>query len=389
MKNRKGKKNANPNPASAPVVTDATESAPVAAPTEIPVIAHTLEGDPIRDPADLPGSRTGALTFDEALEAAGQPEAAPLKEEKEKTVRKVAPEKTEESKPVNRIEREGADFRLFIMGEKRGSYAFYATAAHAFEAEVGRPPAKGEYPNGDSKPETPPAVINESRIIVSMGKGFDVFFNGKFAGWKPTRDEAEEFLTRVKTREAAKANGETPAPTETMADALKINGHAPAGSAIVLPTEVPAKSEKSPKTAKKASKKDKKAADPGAVSPELAAHCAETVRQAGIEAETGRIRESLITLKALSSGYGPDAIAKFLADLPEEFIRAEAERRGLLKPASSPANGNGTKRSHPGPSEGHRELTKKAWEIARKLAAEKGGKPQDHMKEAWSGLVRD
>jgi hypothetical protein len=357
------------------------------------------------------------------LEAAGQPEAAPLKEEKEKTVRKVAPEKSEEAKPVNRIEREGADFRLFIMGEKRGSYAFYATAAHAFEAEVGRPPVKGEYPNGGTKPETPPAVVNGSRISAARdSKGFDVFFNGKFAGWKPSLPEAEEFLTRVKTREAAKETPkapETPAPTGTMADALKINGRAPADSAIVLPTEVPAKSEKSPKTAKKASGGRKKTADPspadpGAVSPELAAHCAETVRQAGIEAETGRIRESFKTLSVLApapstpglaaflrafdslktlsieaAADNPEALAGLFAAIPDDLLRAEAERRGLLKPASSPANGNGTKRSHPGPSEGHRELTKKAWEIARKLAAEKGGKPQDHMKEAWSGLVRD
>ncbi|MGO9016721.1 MAG: hypothetical protein ACLQVJ_00060 [Syntrophobacteraceae bacterium] len=343
------------------------------------------------------GPASTELTFEEAVEAASQPEAAPaievetdspafaakveaaagtpLKEEKEKKVRKVAPAKDPETKPVNRIEKEGADFRLVIMGEKRGPYAFYTTAAHAFEAEVGRAPVKGEFPK-DWKPETPPAVVNGCRISAADdGKGFNVYFNGKFAGWKPTLPEAEEFLTRVKTREAAKEAARAGAPP--------------------IPTEQPASTEKPTKPAKTESKRGKKAADPspadpGAISPELAAHCAETVRQAGVEAEVGRIRESLITLKALSAGYGPDAIAKFLADLPEDLLRAEAERRGLLKPASSPAaNGNGTKRSHPGPSEGHRELTKQAWVIARQLAAEKGGKPQDHMKEAWGKLVRD
>lgn len=354
------------------------------------------------------------LSFEEALEAAGQPAAearealaewtgvadgpetatppaeapAELKEEKEsparetgsaaeapaKRVRKTEQPAAEAPKPVNRIEKEGADFRLIVATEPRGSYAFYATAAKAFKAEVGRRPVIGEFPNGDPKPEAAPKVVNGCRIQAAEGGGYNVYLDGNFYGWKKDLGEAEAYLARIKTDAAAKLAAKV-AP-----EAAKTPG-TPA-----VPAEDPAPTEKSPKPAKTESKRGKKAADPGpAISPELAAHCAKTVLEAGVEAEAGRIRESLITLKALSAGYGPDAIAKFLADLPEGFIRSEAERRGLLKPASKPTNGN----RGPANREAHVELTKKAWVRARELAAEKGGKPQDHMKEAWSGLVRD
>ncbi len=163
--------------------------------------------------------------------------------------------------------------------------------------------------------------------------------------------------------------------------------------AEAVPSEVPVQAEKSPKPAETESKTDKKTADPtptpGAISPELAAHCAETVRQAGIEAETERVRQSLLTLKALAADAGAgnaEALAALLAAVPADLFRAEAERRGLLKAA---AKRTGVDRRDPALKAEHAELTKKAWVRARELAKEKGGAPQSHMKEAWSGLVRD
>ncbi len=335
----------------------------------------------------------GGLSLEEAFEAARQPEAAPtdpapapLKEEKESAretvpapetpagkTRKTGKPPAEAPKPVNRIEREGADFRLFIAGEKRGSYAFYATASHAFEEAVGRPPVKGEYPNGDRKPETPPAVVNGCRIRAAVdGNGFDVFFDGKFRGWKKDLGEAETYLARLKTEAAAKLTAALAPPP-----------------AAAVPSEVPVQAEKSPKPAKTESKTVDPVPGPGAISPELAAHCAETVRQAGIEAETERVRQSLLTLKALAADVGAgnaEALAALLAAVPEDLFRAEAERRGLLKAA---AKRTGVDRRDPALKAEHAELTRKAWVRARELAKEKGGAPQSHMKEAWAGLVRD
>jgi hypothetical protein len=354
---------------------------------------------PAQAGTDFHTALADAIAIRDAAPAPAQA-SAPLKEEKEK----------EAPKPPNRIEKEGPDFRLIVAGEKRGVYAFYASAAAAFENEVGRRPVVGEWPNGETKNGSPPAVINESRIkAAENGPGFDVFLDGKFAGWNLDLAGAEALLARVKAREAEKLAAKAAAPPVP----------APA------PTEVPAEAGNSPKPAKKGPggrKKTTEAPAPSAgeapsleeAGKALAEHCAKTVQVAGVEAEVERIGQACQTLKCLPAPADPsrigdfrrhikaaiasyaedvdgrrDAMAFILAEAADDLLRAEAERRGLLKPTATATRGNGTHRSHPGPSEEHRELTKKAWVIARRLAAEKGGKPQDHMKQAWAELVRD
>ena len=361
-------------------------------------------------PAPALGNVSSAKAAEEALEGLAEwtgvadgPESpapetaapAPLKEdsarETPKRVRKAASAPKPAAPPVNRIELAGKDatetgagFRLIVAGEPRGSYAFYTTAEVAFETAVGRRPVKGEFPD-HPRLTLPSKVVNGARIKVASKGGFHIFYNGKFRDWRETLPEAEAYLESLKL-EGAKKETETLAPLappkpaaaapaekgDLIAEAAKAELEAAKPPA---PAEVQAPPEKPAKPAKKASGPAKITAVPPAP---------ETSKPAPVPNPT-----ELFRIKALAADAAagiPGALAAFLAEVPEDLFRAEAERRGIAKPAKP---SNGTANRGPVNRDAHVALTKQAWIKARELAAAKGGKPQDHMKEAWAGLVRD